>query len=170
MQFKVGDAVVHPQHGLGHIVNIEEKRFSEKGTRLYYQITLSRSTLWIPVEAQETIGLRLATTRNDLDRYRHLLKNPPVPLDQNHSRRQLELAGRFDRGSFQGMCELVRDLTAWSRQKRLATTDATTLQKARESLSQEWATAAGLSLREANKEIDSLLRLTVEVGDRTKLA
>lgn len=166
MQFQVGDVVVHPQHGLGQIVTIEEKRFSEKGTRLYYQINLSRSTLWIPVEAQETIGLRLATIRSDLDRYRHLLKKPPVPLNQNHSRRQLELADRFDRGSFQGMCEVVRDLTAWSRQKRLAATDAITLQKARESLSQEWATAAGLSVREASKEIDSLLRLTVEVITR----
>ena len=36
------------------------------------------------------------------------------------------------------------------------------LAKTRKSLYEEWATAAGFSIAEAIKEIDSLLRLTVE--------
>lgn len=38
MQLKIGDLVVHPAFGIGHIAEIEEKQFSKKGaTRLYYE-------------------------------------------------------------------------------------------------------------------------------------
>ena len=42
MQFKVDDFVVHPVHGIGHIVEIAEKRFSGKETRLYYKLIWPR--------------------------------------------------------------------------------------------------------------------------------
>lgn len=158
IQFKVGDFIMHPVYGLGHLVKIEEKQFSEIRARLYYQITLPRSTIWIPVEAQATVGLRLVTARSDLDRYRDLLKSRPVPLHKDHRRRHLELVNRLSQGSFQVACEVVRDLTAWDRRKPLNRTDAVTLKKTQESLYQEWATAAGVSIAEAIKEVKSLLQ------------
>jgi CarD family transcriptional regulator len=160
MQFKVGDFVVHPVYGMGHIVQIEEKQFSEIGAaaRLYYKITLPRSTIWIPIEAQTNIGLRLVTAKRDLDQYRNLLKSRPVSLNNDHPQRHVELASRLKQGSFQVMCEIVRDLTAWGWRKSLGSVDKATLQKARENLYQEWATAAGISNTEAIKEIDTLLQ------------
>jgi CarD family transcriptional regulator len=158
MQFKVDDFVVHPLHGVGHIVEIAEKRFSEKETRLYYKLTWPKRVVWIPVEAQAIIGLRLVTAKSDLDQYRNLLKSRPAPLAQKHYQRHLELVSRLKQSSFQVVCEVVRDLTAWGWRKPLGTADTTMLQKARESLYQEWATSAGVSNTEAIKEIDALLR------------
>jgi CarD family transcriptional regulator len=160
MQFNVGDNVVHPAYGVGRIVKIVEKQFSEIGAaRLYYKIILPRSTIWIPIEAQATIGLRLVTAKRDLDQYRNLLKSRPVPLNNDHpQRRHVELDSRLKQGSFQVMCEIVRDLTAWGWRKSLGSADKATLQKTRERLQQEWATAAGVSNTEAIKEIDALLR------------
>jgi RNA polymerase-interacting CarD/CdnL/TRCF family regulator len=160
MQFKVGDLVVHLAYGVGHIVEIEEKRFSDKGTHLYYKVALAKRMVWMPVETQGASGLRLVTAKSDLDQYRNLLKSHPVPLDKNHHRRHLELVSRLKQGSFQVVCEVVRDLTAWSWRKPLGQTDTATLQKTRESLYQEWATAAGVSITEAIKEVESLLRTT----------
>jgi len=157
MQFKIGDPVVLPAHGIGHIREIEEKDFSEQGTRLYYKIALSKHSVWIPVEAQEESGLRLVTDKDELNDYRALLKSSPVPLEKNHHRRHLELVSRLKQGSFQIICEVVRDLTAWSWRKPLGQTDTALLQKTRRSLYQEWATAAGVSTTEAIKEIDALL-------------
>lgn len=147
-------------YGLGHLVKIEERQFPEIGARLYYKITLPRSTVWIPVEAQVTIGLRLVTAKSDLDHYRDLLRSRPVPLHKNYRQRQLELVSRLNQGSFQVMCEVVRDLTASGWQKPLARTDTDTLKKTQESLTQEWATAAGVSVAEATKEVKSLLQTT----------
>jgi RNA polymerase-interacting CarD/CdnL/TRCF family regulator len=161
MQFKVGDVVVHPVYGVGDIVKIEEKRLSGIGARIYYEITLPRSTIWIPVKAQAAVGLRLVTARSDLDQYRNLLKSPPVPLNNDHpQRRHLELARRLKQGSFQVMCEIVRDLTASGERKPLGPIDKATLQKAQERLYQEWAMAAGISIAEATKEISTLLQTT----------
>lgn len=164
MQFKVGDSVVHPVYGVGHIVKIEERQFSEKEARLYYQITMPNRTLWIPVEAHEVIGLRLVTAKHDLDQYRNLLKSRPVPLKQNHHQRHLELGDRLKQGSFRVLCEVVRDLTAASWRKPLGRSDTATLKKTRESLCQEWATAAGVSIAEAIKEVESLLGATQQAS------
>lgn len=160
MQFKVGDSVVHPIYGIGHIAITEERSFSEQGSHLYYRVVLPKRNVWISVETQEASRLRLVTTNNDLDRYRTVLKSRPVPLHKNHHHRHLELANRLKQGSFQAICEVVRDLTAWGWRKPLGPTDSATLHKARESLSREWALAAGISIVEAIKEIDSLMVAT----------
>lgn len=158
MRFKVGDQVVHPAYGVGHIAKIEEKQLYGKGLRQFYKIALPRRSLWVPVEVESTVRLRPVTTRRDLDRYRHLLKSHPVPLTKNHHHRHRELITRLRQGSFHVICEVVRDLTAWGARKPLGPTDKATLQKTREILQQEWAIAAGISVAEATKEVDTLLR------------
>jgi CarD family transcriptional regulator len=158
MQFNVGDLIVHPAHGVGQIVEIEEKQFSEKGESLYYKVVSAKRTVWIPVEAHEA-ELRRVTAKSELDRYRKLLKSPPVPLDKNHHRRHLDLVKRLKLGSFQVLCEIVRDLTAWGRRKPLGPSDTTILKRSWENLYEEWATAAGVSTAEATKEVEALLRV-----------
>lgn len=157
MQFKIGDIVVLPTCGLGHIKEIEEKNFSGQGIHLYFKVILAKRTIWIPVETHKVRGLRPVTVKSDLDHYRTLLKSPPVPLEMNHHRRHLILVNRLKQGSFQVICEVVRDLTAWGRRKPLGQTDSTLLKNTRLSLCQEWAEAADISTTEATKEIDTLL-------------
>jgi len=157
MGLKIGNLVIHPTLGLGDLVKIEEKQFSDEGMQLYYKITRSKHSMWIPVKAQESSGLRLVTPKSELAHYRHLLKSAPVPLKTNYQQRQLELGNRLRKGSFQAVCEVMRDLTASSWGKPLSQTDTTTLRKTRDALAEEWAAAAGVSIAEATKEITSLL-------------
>jgi CarD family transcriptional regulator len=159
MEFKIGDLVVHPAFGIGHIVAIEEKQFSEKAAAYaYYKITRLNHKIWIRVEAQKASGLRLVTAGSDLDQYRNLLKSPPVSLNTNQQQRQTELSSRLQEGSFKGVCEVLRDLTAWNVLEPLGQADATTLQKTQISLYEEWAAAAGVSTATATSEIDRLLQ------------
>jgi RNA polymerase-interacting CarD/CdnL/TRCF family regulator len=160
MPFKTGDRVVLPAYGIGHIREIEKKNFSEQGARLYYKIALSKHTIWIPVEAHQMSGLRPVIVKRDLDHYRQVLKSPPTPMDKNYRRRHQDLVSRLKQGTFQIICEVVRDLTAWSWRKPLGRTESTLLQETRQNLCQEWATAADISTTEAIKEIDSLLLAT----------
>lgn len=157
MPLSIGDLVVHPVFGIGHIVEIEEKQFSERGARLYYKITRLKNTMWVLVKDHETSELRLVTARADLDLYRHVLKSLPVPLIKDRQQRQRDLFGRLNQGSFQGVCEVLRDLTAWGRRGPLGQMETTLLQKTRESIYQEWALAAGVSTTEAMREVESLL-------------
>ncbi len=160
MQFNIGDNVVHPVYGVGHIVRIEQKKFSDKGVRQYYKVTLSASTLWIPVDqAHASIGLRLVTARQDLEQYRNLLQSPPMPFDDEKPQQwHIELTSRLKEGTFPAMCEVVRDLTALDCKKPLGATNKAILRKTQGKLCQEWATAADISVTEAAKEIESLLQ------------
>jgi RNA polymerase-interacting CarD/CdnL/TRCF family regulator len=105
---------------MGHIVQIEEKQFSEKVKRLYYRVALlPKHTIWVPVETSERTGLRPVTAKNQLDQYRDLLKSRPVTLPKKYDQRRRELLSRLNQGSFQVVVEVVRDLTAWSWRKPL---------------------------------------------------
>jgi RNA polymerase-interacting CarD/CdnL/TRCF family regulator len=161
-QFNIGDVVAHPVYGICHIVTIEERQFSQEAACLYYQIALSKRQLWVPVAAQATSGLRLIITSLELDQYRALLEKQPAALPKNQYQRQRELLSRSKESSFQAMCELVRDLTAWRRHNRLNAIEAKTLQETRERLYREWAIAAGISVTKAISEIDTLLQASYQ--------
>ena len=157
MQFNVGDFVVHRVHGIGHVNKIEEKQFSQKQARVCYQVIWPQRTVWIPIEAKGRRGLRLTTAKRDLDHYRRVLKSQPTTLARNHHRRHRDLVQRLRSGSFEAVCEVVRDLTARGRAKPLGPADLQLLAQTRESLYQEWAMAAEITETEALKEVEALV-------------
>ncbi len=159
MRFKVGDCVVHPSHGVGRIVRLEMQRFMAAEGQLFYEITTSKSTVWVPVDAGPDGGLRRLSSKQELAQCRRLLQKAPARLEPDHRKRQVELAARLRGGSFQTLCEVVRDLTARGRLKPLNEADSTALRRARAALLQEWAAALGVSLAEATAEVDGLLQV-----------
>ncbi len=158
MEFQIGDAVFHPIYGVGQVVAISDGQFLNNAGRTYYEITIGNSTVWVPVEAHATIGLRHVTTKRELARYRTLLKSRPLNLDSDHTKRRTVISSQLKNGSLQFVCQIVRDLTARGWSKRLTQVDVVALRKAREKLEQEWAAALGVTPNEASAEIDELLQ------------
>lgn len=154
--FKSDDWVVHPQHGIGRVVKLETRQFGQTSAQPYYEIALTKGTIWVPVDGPAN-GLRKLTSKADMGRYRGVLKSRPKPLATDHRRRQLELTDRLKESSFGARCEIVRDLTAHSWAKPLGESSAGLLRLAHEVLDQEWAAAQGLSLTEAAHEVQALL-------------
>jgi len=157
MPFQIDDRVVYPACGVGRIAALVTKRFFEAEARLYYEVVIQRSTVWVPVDAGATSGLRLLTSRDELARYRGVLRSCPVPLTPDPRQRRLDLLGQLRAGSLQNLCEIVRDLTARGWRKVLGEADKATLRRAREGLCQEWAAADGVSVVQATEEVDALL-------------
>ena len=56
MNINRGDHVVHPRFGVGTVVSIEVRHFSEATPRLFYRVDFNNTTLWIPVPIPETGG------------------------------------------------------------------------------------------------------------------
>jgi CarD family transcriptional regulator len=164
MHYKIGDRVVHPAHGVGSIVGLAERGFAGGAERLYYEIAIPGGMVWVPVNGPQATRLRPLTDRRDLSRYRKLLKSTPQLLDQDHRKRQTDLSERLRQGSFKVLCEIVRDLTARGWSKSLNQADSTWLRRARDVLSQEWAAASGISLEEANQEIEAILDESREIN------
>jgi len=156
MEFKIGDRVVHPQHGVGHVVKIDERQF-EPGAKLrYYEISIPGSTVWVPMDLSVS-GLRKLTVRSEITHCRRILGSRPAPLTEDARFRQAELAARLKKGTIRTQCEVVRDLFAWGEHRSLNGTIGTFYKAAREVLCQEWAAVEGVALAEATHEIDILL-------------
>jgi len=157
MQYKAGDSIVHPVYGVGNILRLEEKRLAEDQLRWYYVVTADKSTIWVPVDEAGMAGLRDVTLKRDLDQYRRVLQGRPTSLDRDHNKRRLEIHERVKRGSFQSLCEVVRDLSALAWNRPLGEVDSSSLKRLQASLCREWAVAADISISEATAEVQALL-------------
>lgn len=156
MQIKVNDWVVHPQHGVGRVVKLETRNFGSGTDQRYYEIAIPTGTIWVPVKAPQA-ALRKVTAKDELAKYRTLLRTRPTPLSADFRQRQAALLERLKMGSFRARCELLRDLSAHGKQKPLNETSGEMLRNTQRMVRDEWAMAAELSLSEATQEIEDLL-------------
>jgi RNA polymerase-interacting CarD/CdnL/TRCF family regulator len=156
MKLEIGDRVVHPQYGVGHVVKLEEREFEPGLMRQYYEISIPGSTLWVPLD-QPTFGLRKLAVRREIDRCRQILSSRPLPLTEDARLRQSDLSARLKTGTIVAHCEVVRDLSAYGAHKPISGTIAAFLRVTQDVLCQEWAMVEGITLAEANVEISLLL-------------
>jgi RNA polymerase-interacting CarD/CdnL/TRCF family regulator len=163
VKLEVGDRVVHPQYGVGLVVNLEEREFEPGVMRKYYEISIPGSTLWVSLDLP-TFGLRKLTVRSEIERCRKILEAVPAPLTEDARLRQSDLSTRLKQGTIRAHCEVVRDLTAYGVHKPLSGNIATFLRVTQDVLCQEWAAVEGIALSAATAEIILLLdksRLTM---------
>jgi len=164
MQFKVGDQVIHPRHGLGHVTNLAIKQFVEGEKRPFYEISFPGSTLWVPLNVS-TSGIRKLTGKSEVVRCRKLLLKPATPLNGDPRLRQTELVEHLKEGTLTAHCEVVRDLTAYGWHKPLSGSIATFLRTTLDVMCQEWAAVEDISVEEAATEIESLLEKSKQVNN-----
>ena len=155
--FGIGDTVVHPQHGVGKIVKLENREFERGETRRYYEIQIpGGSTVWVPVDLSNS-GLRGLASRSDLVHCRELLKGDPTDLIEDGRVRQSTLVEHLKQGTIAAQCEVVRDLSAFVAHKPAYGTIPAFLEALLRVLCQEWAIVEGITVAEAVAEVSSLL-------------
>jgi len=169
MTFNVGDKVVHPQHGVGDVVELEEREFEPGVTRRYYEVSIpGGSTIWVPFDPP-SFGLRKLADRREINRCRQVLASPPVPLGDDSRSRQADLANRLKLGTIRTQCEVVRDLFAFGEHKSLYGTIAGFFKQTQYVLCQEWALVEGISLPEAMQEVNALLEKSRQTVSKPKV-
>ncbi|MCJ7511759.1 MAG: hypothetical protein MUO23_02165 [Anaerolineales bacterium] len=156
MPIEVNDWVVHPQSGIGRVVNQELRQFAPGTARQYFVVAIAKGTMWVPVEGAPS-GFRKLTAKVELERYRGVLRGRPKPLATDSRQRQIALVDKLKDGLFQTRCEVVRDLTAHCWHKSLNESSSVLLRSAQGVLCAEWAASEGLSVIEASQEVEALL-------------
>jgi CarD family transcriptional regulator len=155
--FGIGDRVVHPQHGVGQIVTLEEREFERGETRRYYEISIpGGSTVWVPVDLSNS-GLRRLAQKHELARCREILRARPLPLTEDGRVRQSTLVAHLKKGTLAAQCEVVRDLSAFVAHKASYGTITAFLEAMLRVLCQEWAIVQEITMSEAMAEINALL-------------
>lgn len=158
MPFKIDEDVVCSTYGVGRIVGLVMKQYLEAEARLYYEIAIGKSTIWVLVEPSDPMpGLRPITRKANLAYYRDVLRSRPVSLTADPRQRRLEVTRRLRMGSFLDMCEVVRDLSARGWQKPSGESDSALLHKTLDTVCQEWMASEGVSIFAATAEVNALL-------------
>src|SRR5512136_503513 len=97
MGFDIGDKVIHCAHGLGEIVNIEEKNIHGCLTKCYV-VRTSDLTIWIPIDDLQQHSLRLPTPPEEFLRLSAILTNPSEMLHEDRVLRKDRLMAQMNDG------------------------------------------------------------------------
>jgi CarD family transcriptional regulator len=156
MDFQIGDKVIHSTHGLGEVVQIEEKVIQEH-IKSCYVVRTQNLTIWVPVENHEQHSLRVPTSNSEFTDLFTIFHSPPELLPEDRLERKKLLHELLNDGQISSICRVVRDLTYLDRQKKLNEEDRSILERAKKSLLDEWVYSQGVPLAQARQEMAELL-------------
>jgi len=119
-QFNINQEVVYPLQGVGHIQEIQERKFREEDV-LYYIIYLEVTdmTVMVPVNKAEELGIRAIVDRKEAERALEMVSEEyePAPADWK-LRYQMNL-DLLKKGSVMDIATVVRTLYHRSKVKEL---------------------------------------------------
>jgi CarD family transcriptional regulator len=160
LKYKINQEVVYPLHGVGKIINIEEKSFKETKI-LYYiiYIDVSDMTVMVPVNKADELGIRSIVSKEDSYKALEIISEDfePVPTDWK-LRYQMNL-DLLKSGSVADIATVVRTLYHRSKIKELPILERKLFDSARRLLIDEIA----YSLDKDKKEIEQLILSKMEI-------
>ena len=156
MNFQVGDQVVHWTYGPGEVIQLDEKVLSGQ-TESYYVVQVRDMTLFVPINDQGQTSLRLPTPAGEFEHLFAILKSPEEPLSGDRWERKNQLMTQMKDGRLESICQVIRDLVAFRRTKKLNDYDAAILERAQNFLLNEWQISLGIPRDQAQRELQSLL-------------
>jgi CarD family transcriptional regulator len=156
LDYHVGDKVIHAHHGLGEIVQMDEK-FIHDRQMLCYVVNIRGMTIWVMADEAGKSGLRLPTPGRDFEKLFAVLSSPGEPLPADRFERKTHLFDRMKDGKLASICAVIRDLAHHQQGKKFNDYDKSTLERAKELLLAEWMYSLSVSLVQANSKLMQLL-------------
>jgi len=129
--FEIGDKVIYPNHGLGVIERIETKTIM--GTTCgFYQLRMAgETTVFVPVDNVDGVGLRRAINDDEVQRLFNLLGDGKIDSHQNWKGRFKDNSDRMRTGSIYDVVEVLKSLTFLSKSKSLSFREKRMLDRAK---------------------------------------
>jgi CarD family transcriptional regulator len=159
--FHIGETVVHPEYGAGKIREIRELSSLGQEEREYYSIQLigdPDTTVMVPLDREDQIGLREPITAAELRSVWEVLRAAPRELPSNYKKRCKIVEAKLREGALELIAEVVRDLAARRQTERRLTVQGKRLyQQGMQRLVSEIAGAQGSDYATAEAEITEAL-------------
>jgi CarD family transcriptional regulator len=120
--FKLGDKVVYPGHGVGEIAGVRSQSIGGSEQKIFDILMLeSGMKIMVPVAQANAVGLRKVVDKKAIDKVYSILKHKAVRLDtQTWNRRFREYTQKIKTGSVYEIAEVLRDLSVLSVEKELS--------------------------------------------------
>lgn len=152
-----GDWVSHQHHGVGQVEGKEKKSLGGE-SKEYYKVTTRNGTYWIPTDSLDPERIRRVVSEKDLEKALAILDSPAEPMDSKHTVRKNRINQVIADGNLEGFCRLLRDLQGKRVADKLNTTEQRAHANVKKLIAAEWSATRELSVQEANKELNKILR------------
>jgi CarD family transcriptional regulator len=167
-EFKIGDKVVYPNHGLGIIEQIEKRTMGDRMEEfLTLRIVANDSTVMVPRSNTTNVGLRRVVTRKEVEEVFDVLKDTKITLYDDWKGRFQENSDKMRTGSITEVARVFKSLSHLALQKNLSYRERRMLDKAKYLIVSEIAEVERLPVDQVEAKIDrAVSRGIKQVRDR----
>ena len=159
LDFKIGDVVVYPKHGVGEIIKIETMEIANIKTKFYVvKMEQSQLVIRVPLDKQVEVGLRKISSKKIIEEVFSVLKLKPKIRRIMWSRRAQEYDSKIFSGDPIRIAEVVRDLFRKNTQADQSYSERQMFQVAIERLAREVAAVEKTDYFQSTEKIETILR------------
>ena len=156
--FKLGETVVYPKHGVGEIIDFVSMEIESIKTQFYVvKMEQAKLTIHVPLDKQEEVGLRRISSKNVIDEVYQILKLKPKIRRIMWSRRAQEYDAKIFSGAPIKIAEVVRDLFRKNSQPEQSYSERQMFQVALERLAREVAAVEKTDYFQSTEKIENIL-------------
>jgi CarD family transcriptional regulator len=166
--FEIGDKVIYPNHGLGIIERIETKTIMGTTCGFYQLRMANETTVFVPVDNVDGVGLRRAITDEEVERLFSLLGDGKIDNHQNWKGRFKDNSDRMRTGSIYDVVEVLKSLTFLSKSKSLSFREKRMLDRAKFLVVSEITEVLGEKTPQVEVKVDSALERCFAVKARNE--
>ena len=154
-EFKIGDKVVYPNHGLGIIEQIEKRSMGDRMEEfLTLRIVANDSTVMVPRSNTTNVGLRRVVTKKEVEEVFDVLKDTKITLYDDWKGRFQENSDKMRTGSITEVARVFKSLSHLAIQKNLSYRERRMLDKAKYLIVSEIAEVERLTVEQVESNID----------------
>jgi len=157
-EYKTGDFVVYPTHGVGQVLNIESQEVvGQKLELIVISFERDRMTLRVPTDKAATSGLRKLSSKSIMDTAITTLKGRARVKRTMWSRRAQEYEAKINSGDPVSIAEVVRDLFRNVGQPDQSFSERQIYEAARDRLASEYAAVEKMDVDTATYKLEELM-------------
>ena len=157
-EFKIGEIVVYPKHGVGEIIRIESMEVENIKAKFYVvKMEQAKLTIRVPLDKQTEVGLRKISSKKIIEKVFIALKLKPKIRRIMWSRRAQEYEAKIYSGDPVKISEVIRDLFRKNSQPEQSYSERQMFQVALERLAREVAAVEKSDYFQATEKIENTL-------------
>lgn len=158
MNFKIGQKVVYPNHGIAVIEQINSHQINGENNEFYLlRLHTTNSTVMVPVNNALDIGLRPPIAQKQCGELLKVLAEDLTMPDMDWKNRFKDFSDRMRSGDLFLIAEVLKTLTYLNQLKPLSFREKRMLEKARQLVITELASVGGIAAEKIEPKVDAAL-------------
>jgi CarD family transcriptional regulator len=165
INFKIGELVVYPAHGVGRITNIEEQEIAGTKLELYIvDFEKEKLRLKVPTNRAEQKGMRHLADRSLIEQAMKVIRGRARIKRTMWSRRAQEYDAKINSGDVIAVAEVIRDLYRSDRQPEQSYSERQLFEQALARFARELAAVRKVDEDQCIRELEDFLARNAKRG------